>query len=219
MGRDLARVHRLPAVSGPDCLTDSTTGSRPWTIPGTRDDPGRDRPSSRWPCGDQSPSSSAAWCLCSRRSGVCSWSGCGRNRRSCSMPSRRISREMKPLVPTAVAAPLFPPGDHRTLRVFGVEQCLQLRRGKPQGAAAEQVVDPGVTLPAPRNRGAGPNSRAERWPPYPRCVRAPNEGRRRSCRGERGTPRAPGRLARPSPRASRSTPPEARPARRASTSS
>ena len=45
------------------------------------------------------------------------------------------------IVPTAVAAPLFPPEELRTLRLFGVDQCLRVRRVEPDEAAA-QVADP-----------------------------------------------------------------------------
>jgi deazaflavin-dependent oxidoreductase (nitroreductase family) len=45
------------------------------------------------------------------------------------------------IVPTAVAAPLFPPEDQRTLRLFGVDQCLRARRVEPDDAAV-QVADP-----------------------------------------------------------------------------
>jgi hypothetical protein len=155
MGRDLARVHRLPAVSGPDCLTDSTTGSRPWTTPGTRDDPGE---------------------------------------RS-ALKQVAMRRPIANLVCGLVLV----------LAAIGSVFMVGLRTKSPLLLNA-----------VPRDR---PRDETEMWPPCPRCVRAPNEGRRRSCRGERGTPRAPGRLARPFRRASRSTPPEALPARRASTSS
>jgi deazaflavin-dependent oxidoreductase (nitroreductase family) len=45
------------------------------------------------------------------------------------------------IVPTSVAAPLFPLDDQRTLRLFGVDQCLRVRRVEPDEAAA-QVADP-----------------------------------------------------------------------------
>jgi hypothetical protein len=114
---------------------------------------------------------------------------------------------------------LLPARRPTNLRWFGAEQCLQLQRGgNPRsggaGRGSRRDFD-GAT-----EERVGSDSRAEMWLPCPGCVRASSEGRRRrSCRGERGTPRAPGRLARPFRRASRSTPPEARPARRASTSS
>jgi deazaflavin-dependent oxidoreductase (nitroreductase family) len=38
------------------------------------------------------------------------------------------------IVATAVAAPLFPPETQRTLRLFAVEQCLQVRRGPDDGS-------------------------------------------------------------------------------------
>ena len=44
------------------------------------------------------------------------------------------------LFPTAVVAPHLPPKEQRTLRLFGVDQCLRVRRVEPD-EASEQVAD------------------------------------------------------------------------------
>jgi deazaflavin-dependent oxidoreductase (nitroreductase family) len=43
------------------------------------------------------------------------------------------------IVATALAAPLFPPEELRTLRLFGVDQCLRVRRVEPD----EELERPG----------------------------------------------------------------------------